>query len=64
MNLGDCQCKRWPDASCAAQPTQEDLLCDNCRKGCDLVMFDVLEPFHGRAYISIAPTAPRVIHRA
>jgi hypothetical protein len=60
VNLGTCCCASWPDAPCTATPTQEDLRCDNCRAGCDLVMFDVLEPFHGQAYISFTPVAPRV----
>lgn len=27
-----CQCGRWPEA-CASRMTQEDLLCDLCRRG-------------------------------
>lgn len=29
-----CQCARFPDRPCESRMTQEDLLCDTCRKGC------------------------------
>ena len=33
--LAPCQCDRWrPAPACRRTATQEDLLCDPCRRGC------------------------------
>lgn len=38
--LASCQCPRWrPAPACARTATQEDLLCNPCRRGCSAAGF-------------------------
>jgi hypothetical protein len=38
--LAPCQCGRWrPAPACTRTATQEDLLCDPCRRGCSAAGF-------------------------
>ena len=51
-----CQCDRW-EKSCTRRMTQEDYLCDECRKGCSMwrLTLDGQSKPHYHALILFAP---------
>ena len=47
-----CQCQRLTPIPCGHEITQEDLLCDECRDGCNMAFGNESKGFHTKTVIS------------
>jgi len=47
-----CQCQRLTPIPCGHEITAEDLLCDDCREGCNAAFGNEGHGFHMRTVIS------------
>lgn len=55
---GACHCLKQAPAYCGNEITQEDLLCDDCRAGCNAVFLpsDICDsPFGAYSYATLGP---------